>query len=77
MPHIFQSSCNDSDLKIYSDISEKSGLSELLIREPMGIVIPETHPLAEKSEIFCKDIEQYSFISLSTECSLYKIISHF
>ncbi|MGN1135723.1 MAG: LysR family transcriptional regulator [Oscillospiraceae bacterium] len=77
MPHIFQSSCNDSDLKIYSDISEKSGLSQLLIREPLGIVIPETHPLSEKSEIYRKDIEQYSFISLSTECNLYKIISHF
>lgn len=77
MPHIFQSSCNDSDLKIYSDISERSGLSELLMLEPMGIVIPETHPLAERSEIYRKDIEQLPFISLSTECSLYKIISHF
>lgn len=77
MPHIFQSSCNESDLKIYSDISERSGLSELLMREPMGIVIPETHPLAERAEIYCRDIEQLAFISLSTECSLYKIISHF
>ncbi|MGN0675350.1 MAG: LysR family transcriptional regulator [Oscillospiraceae bacterium] len=77
MPHIFQSSCNDTDLKIYSDITEHSGSSELLMREPMGIVIPEDHPLAGKSEIYRKDLEKYGFISLSSECSLYKIISHF
>ena len=77
MPHIFQSSCNDSDLKIYSDITEYSGSACLLMREPMGIVIPESHPLAQKAEIYRKDLEQYCFISLSSECSLYKIISHF
>lgn len=77
MPHIFQSGCTDADLTIYSDISEHSGSSVLLIREPLGIVIPETHPLAHSSEIYRKDIEQYSFISLSSDCSLYKIISHF
>lgn len=77
MPHIFQSGCNDADLKIYSDITEHSGLSELLMREPLGIVIPSSHPLAEKSEIYRRDLEQCSFISLSPECSLYKIILHF
>ncbi len=77
MPHIFQSGCNDADLKIYSDISEHSGSSALLIREPMGIVVPEAHPLAHRPEIYRRDMEQYGFISLSPECSLYKIISHF
>lgn len=77
MPHIFQSGCTDADLKIYSDISEHSGSSELLMREPMGIVIPKTHPLARKRKILRRDLEQCSFISLSSECSLYKIISHF
>ncbi|WP_432651405.1 LysR family transcriptional regulator [Huintestinicola sp.] len=77
MPHIFQSGCNDADLQIYSDISEHSGSSELLMREPLGIVIPEAHPLARKAEIYRRDFEQCHFISLSPECSLYKIISHF
>ncbi|MGN0633704.1 MAG: LysR family transcriptional regulator [Oscillospiraceae bacterium] len=77
MPHIFQSGCTDADLTIYSDISQHSGSSELLIREPMGIVFPETHPLARSLKICQKDIEQHSFISLSPDCSLYKIISHF
>lgn len=77
MPHIFQSGCNDADLKIYSDITEHSGSSELLMREPLGVVIPEAHPLAGKSEIYRRDLEQFGFISLSPECSLYKIISHF
>ena len=77
MPHIFQSGCTDADLTLYSDITEHSGSSGLLMREPMGIVLPETHPLAHYSEICRKDIEQYSFISFSTDCSLYKIISHF
>lgn len=77
MPHIFQIGCNDADLKIYSDITEHSGSSELLMREPLGVVIPEAHPLAEKSEIYRRDLEQFGFISLSPECSLYKIISHF
>ena len=77
MPHIFQSGCTDADLKIYSDISEHSGSSELLMREPMGIVIPKAHPLARKRKIYRRDLEQCSFISLSPECSLYKIISHF
>ncbi|MGN1415855.1 MAG: LysR family transcriptional regulator [Oscillospiraceae bacterium] len=77
MPHIFQSSCRDADLKIYSDITEHSGSSELLMKEPMGIVIPEAHPLAEKPGICRRDLEQCSFLSLSPECSLYKIIAHF
>lgn len=77
MPHIFQSGCSDADLRIYSDITAHSGSSELLMREPMGIVIPEGHPLALLPEISRRDLEQYGFISLSPECSLYKIISHF
>ena len=77
MPHIFQSGCSDADLRIYSDITAHSGASELLMREPMGIVIPEGHPLALLPEISRRDLEQYGFISLSPECSLYKIISHF
>lgn len=77
MPHIFQSGCNNADLRIYSDMTEHSGMSELLMREPMGIVIPEAHPLARKSDICRRDLEQCSFISLSPECSLYKIITHF
>lgn len=77
MPHIFQSGCTDADLTIYSDISEHSGSSKLLMREPIGIVIPQTYPLAQKRKILRKDIEQHSFISLSSDCSLYKIISHF
>lgn len=77
MPHIYQSGCSGADLIIYSDISEHSGTSELLMREPLGIVITESHPLARKSEICRRDLEQCSFISLSPECSLYKIISHF
>ena len=77
MPHIYQSGCTDADLTIYSDISEHSGSSRLLIREPMGIVIPKAHPLARKRKILRKDIEQCRLISLSTDCSLYKIISHF
>lgn len=64
-------------LTIYSDISEHSGSSALLMREHMGIDLPETHPLAHSSKISRKDIEQYSFISLRPDCSLYKIISHF
>ncbi|MGN0598286.1 MAG: LysR family transcriptional regulator [Oscillospiraceae bacterium] len=77
MPHIFQSGCTDADLTIYSDISERSGSSKLLMREPMGIVFPKNNPLARKRKIFRKDIEQHSLISLSPDCSLYKIISHF
>ena len=77
MPHIFQSGCDDADLTIYSDIAEHSGSSELLMREPLGIVLPEAHPLACKSEICRRDLAQCSFLSLSRECSLYQIISHF
>lgn len=77
MPHIYQNSCDDADLTIYSDITVHSGSSELLMREPLGIVIPEAHPLANKFEIYRRDLEQCSFISLSKECSLYKIVSHF
>lgn len=77
MPHIYQSGCDAADLTIYSDITEHSGSSTLLIKEPLGVAIPENHPLCALPEITRKDLEQYGFISLSPECSLYRIIAHY
>ena len=77
MPHIFQNNSDDADLTIYSDITEHSGSSKLLIKEPIGIVIPREHPLAQKSGICRHNLELYDFISLSPECNLYSVILHF
>lgn len=74
-PHIFQSGCTDWDLRLYSDYSSTG--STLLLKEPIGVVIPTNNPLAEKKVITKDLLSNCSFISLSSECNLYKIISHF
>lgn len=76
MPHIFQSGCVDWDLKIHSDYSNACN-ETILLEEAIGVVMPKTHPLTEKSVITKQDLAKYDFISLSSECNLYKIISHF
>jgi len=76
MPHIFQSGCTDWDLKIHSDYSNACN-ETILLEKAIGVVMPKTHTLTEKSVITKQDLAKYDFISLSSECNLYKIISHF
>lgn len=78
LPHFFQGFCDDWDLKICSDICpDCASPSKLVIEEPIGILMPENHPLASKSTIYRKDIEPYDFLSLNSYDGLTKNIAYF
>ncbi len=78
MPHIYQSGCDDWDIKLYSDCGNDCCESSLLLtEEPIGVLMPKGHPLADKAEITRADLSDYAFISLGTSSNLYKIIAHF
>ena len=76
MPHIYQSGCTDWDLKIWSDLSGSTDCT-VLLREPIGVVMPKAHPLALKDSITRQELSEYTLISLSQSSNLYKIIAHF
>lgn len=66
------------DLKIHSDYTHIPDSSEtILMEEPLGVVIPKNHRLAEKNNLTISDLADESFISLSTGHNLYNIISHY
>lgn len=75
MPHIFQSSCTEWDLRIYSDHNQNR--DNILLKEPIGVVFPQNHFLADKRSITISDLEKCAFISLGKSCNLYNIITHF
>lgn len=78
MPHIFQSCQSDWDLKIDSNHRKIASEGTLpLLEEPIGIVMPRDHALADKNEIRKQDLADCAFISLSPSCNLYKIIEYF
>lgn len=78
MPHIFQSCQSDWDLKLDSDVSSLLPESAVqLLEEPIGIVMPKDHILADKAEITKQDLSSCDFISLSPSSNLYQIIAHF
>lgn len=76
MPHIYQSGCDDWDLRIWSDLSGSSD-GTVLLEEPIGVVMPKVHPLAGNNSITRQELSDYSFISLGQRSNLYKIIAHF
>lgn len=66
------------DLMIYSDCIRPQGDSYIkLLTEPLGVVMPLLHPLANKDILYRKDLESESFISLSSRHNLYKEISYY
>ncbi len=75
MPHIFQSSCTEWDLRIYSNYNESG--DSLLLKEPIGVVFPKNHFLADKRRITISDLEKCGLISLGKSCNLYNIVMHF
>lgn len=79
-PCIFQSGkeIKDScDIKIFSSFQPPSKSEILLLKEPLGVVIPQNHKLSEKRRITVRDLSSYSFISLSEKSDLYTIMSYF
>lgn len=79
-PCIFQNGIepkNDCDLKVYSSFQPPSSTEILLMKEPLGIVIPQNHKLTKNKSVTVRDLSSYSFISLSEKSDLYKIIAHF
>ena len=78
MPQIFQSGSSDWDLKLHSGFTPlHSHSSILLLEEPIGVVIPIGHPLADKESITKQDLNDSTFLSLSPACNLYNIISYY
>lgn len=76
LPHFYQTPIDDWDLKICSDISPDCELpSEMMIEEPIGVILPKEHPLVSKKEIFKKDIESCDFLSLNPNENFARIIS--
>lgn len=66
------------DLMIYSDcVRPRSDSYVKLLTEPIGVVMPQSHPLANKEVIYRKDLESESFISLSSRHNLHKEISYY
>lgn len=69
---------HSSDLQITSDFELSfETASELLLEEPLGIVFPKGSPLALKKNIVKKDLVSESFITLSSKCSLNRIIAYY
>lgn len=78
MPHVFQSHYSDWDLKIWSDFHAADyPQTDLLMHEPIGIVMAEHHPLHDSAEITMSALLKYDFISLSPSNNLYSTIDHF
>lgn len=78
LPHFYQGFCDDWDLNICSDIGPDCGTpSKVVIEEPIGIMLPESHPLASKSVIYKKDLEGCDFLSFNQSDGLTRIIAHF
>ncbi len=78
LPHFYQGLYDDWDMKICSDICPDCGSpSKVVIEEPIGILIPENHPLAIKNTICKKDLEACDFLSLNTSDALTKHVAHF
>ena len=78
LPHFYHGFCDDWDLKICSDICPDCGSSsKVVIEEPIGILMPEGHPLALKDTICKKDIEACDLLSLNTSDELTKHVAHF
>lgn len=78
LPHIYQGSCEDWDLKVCSDICPDIGCpSTVIVEEPIGVIMPKTNPLAAKKEITKKDLERLDFLSLSSADGLSVTIEHF
>lgn len=66
------------DLMIYSDCVRPWCDSYVkLLTEPIGVVMPWSHPLANKSVLYRKDLESESFVSLSSRHNLCKEISYY
>lgn len=75
IPHFFQTPIEDWDIKICSEISPDCGCpSEVVIEEPIGVILPKDHPLVSKKEIFKADIAGCNFLSLNPNENPAKII---
>lgn len=78
LPHFYQNPTDDWDIKICSDISYDCGCpSEVVLEEPIGVILPKNHPLVSKKEIFKTDIANCGFLSLDPNENPAKIISHY
>lgn len=78
LPHFYQDLTDDWDIRICSDISSDCGCpSEVVIVEPIGVILPKDHPLNSKKEIFKTDIADCDFLSLNPNENFYRIISHY
>lgn len=78
LPHFYQGFCDNWDLKICSELGPDCGVpSKVVIEEPIGIILPKEHSLASKKEIYKKDLEDCSLLSLNPSDGLTKVISHF
>lgn len=75
IPHFYQTPIEDWDIKICSELSPDCGCpSEVVIEEPIGVILPKDHPLVSKKEIFKADIAGCSFLSLNPNENPAKII---
>lgn len=78
LPHFSLSSSDDWDIKICAAMGPDCGCpSEVVIEEPIGVIIPKNHPLAAKKILLKKHIENSEFLSLSPDINLTKIISSY
>lgn len=62
-----------SDWKLPSDTSS----NHVLLEEEIQLALPKEHPLLGKSSICLEDLSGESFISLSPDSSLSRILSHY
>lgn len=49
----------------------------VLMEEEIRLALPGGHPLLKKEAVFLRDLEPYTFISLSPETSLSRILAHY
>lgn len=65
------------DLSIFSlDHEEPMQGAALLAKEPIGLALPSTNPLAAKDKVTLTDLEKEAFIELDSESDLSKVIDH-
>lgn len=69
---------DDIDLTLYSSVvPDKRPETTLLLREPLVVALPSSHPLADRREVKLSELSEESFASLCKESNLYQITRYY
>lgn len=69
---------DDIDLTLYSSVvPDERPETTLLLREPLVVALPSSHPLADRREVKLSELSEESFASLCKESNLYQITRYY